>query len=1001
MNIEQNIKNQKIRTRPMIFLAKLQEKISTSKSAYLAFCFIVPLALTYLVYLALGIYPFGDSSVLILDLNGQYVYFFEALRNTIYGDGSFLYSFFRNLGGEFMGMYAYYLASPLSYLVVLFPQDRILDALLTIILLKAGFSGLTFGYYLHKNSKQRNPISIITFSAMYALCAYSVVYQHNIMWMDAMIWLPLVTLGIEQLIKRGKYKLFVISLSLLIISHFYIGYMACIFVAIYFFYYLFANDPEKINLRGEKFHKLLSFARIALFSVIALAISAFMILCAYYSLTFGKNDFSNPNWSLKANFNVLDFLTKFLPGSYDTVRPQGLPLVYCGVLTLILVPVYFLTKKISSREKIASLIVIGVFILSFVINPFDLIWHGFQSPNWLNYRYSFMLCFILLILAYKGLGNLRSVSEKIILAVSAFIVLLVAVCEKFEFETYVESDSKLLTWGTVWLTIFSVVAILVVLCLIIRHKPSKSKAGFSAILAIVVCIELFCSSLACVVQFDNDVVGYSGSYTGYSAYNGFIGDIRPIVNEIKNKDGSFYRMEKLVHRKTNDNMALGIRGLTSSTSTLNAEVIALLNRMGYSARSHKSTYLGGNPVNDSIFGIKYLIDNKNSEKLVHFYDYVTTNGKYAAYSNPYAMSLAYGVNASIKDFDIASPRYGTHFDRLNATVGTMIGDPQTNIFIPVDRATVQSSVSSDCTYVDNRTWITYSRIGDDNPTISYTFTAPKSAEYYFYTPAKYASETSLKVTLHSLDTDPSSKTSDLGSYLGSDTNSIMSLGYVEEGQVATVTITLGTNDLSLYTYYDYIWYIDEEEFNSAFTTLKGNPQFNISEYTDDNLKGSITTVNDSQTILTTIPYDEGWKIYVDGTEVSTYKTLDALITFDIATAGEHTLEFKYSPSIYKLGTVISIAGIIAFALLCIVDTIIKYTLIRKKKPMLLKTQDLLWELEDFENGENEATVCAQKISSVVKKIFKSTKSKSPESSANIDNKIDTEDKNNDFHEGES
>ena len=138
-------------------LTRLYSKLCPLKEyLYLAFAFLIPVALMYLVYVAMEIHPFGDNSVLVLDLNGQYVYFFEALRNFIRGDASLLYSFSRALGGEFMGMYAYYLASPLSYIVVLFPQTRILEALLCIILLKTGLCGLTFGYYLHKSAKLKS-----------------------------------------------------------------------------------------------------------------------------------------------------------------------------------------------------------------------------------------------------------------------------------------------------------------------------------------------------------------------------------------------------------------------------------------------------------------------------------------------------------------------------------------------------------------------------------------------------------------------------------------------------------------------------------------------------------------------------------------------------------------------------------------------------------------------------------------------------------------------------
>ena len=210
---------------PLGFLKHIQNKISSSPASYLGYCFAVPLILTFLIYLSMGIHPFGNGSVLVLDLNGQYVYFFESLRNAVYGEGSFLYSFFRALGGEYMGMYAYYLASPLSYIVALFPQDRILEALFTIILLKAGLSGFTFGFFLHKHTANPNKIITVAFSAMYALCSFAVVHQNNVMWIDAIIWLPIITYAIEQLIKHRKYKLYVISLAMAMMSNYYIGYM--------------------------------------------------------------------------------------------------------------------------------------------------------------------------------------------------------------------------------------------------------------------------------------------------------------------------------------------------------------------------------------------------------------------------------------------------------------------------------------------------------------------------------------------------------------------------------------------------------------------------------------------------------------------------------------------------------------------------------------------------------------------------------------------------------
>ena len=101
---------------------RLQKSPFWQEYGYLALCFLLPALIVYLIYLSRLLHPFGDGCVLVLDLNGQYVWFFEALRNFARGDADLLYSFSRALGGEFLGIYAYYVASPLSFLVCLFPQ---------------------------------------------------------------------------------------------------------------------------------------------------------------------------------------------------------------------------------------------------------------------------------------------------------------------------------------------------------------------------------------------------------------------------------------------------------------------------------------------------------------------------------------------------------------------------------------------------------------------------------------------------------------------------------------------------------------------------------------------------------------------------------------------------------------------------------------------------------------------------------------------------------------
>ncbi|MBE6596131.1 MAG: hypothetical protein E7641_00530 [Ruminococcaceae bacterium] len=934
--------------RGAFFLRRIQQRLSSSSSSYLFFCFLVPVILTYLVYLAMEIHPFGDGSVLVLDLNAQYVYFFEALRNFVYGEADMLYTFSRALGGEFIGIYAYYVASPLSFIVALFPEGHMLEALLTLFLLKSGLCGLTLGFYLHKNSKNPNKVIIIALSAMYALSAYGIVHQHNTMWIDAMMWLPLLTYGIEQLVKFGKFKLFVIMLALTIWSNFYIGYMVCIYVALYFFYYFIAYGDGRNNPRGEKAHFLRSFIRIVFFSAIAVAMAAFIILGAYYALSFGKNDFTSPDWTPKMKYEFLDLFTKFLPGSYDTVRPEGLPFIYTGLLTLFLVPVYFVSKKVRVREKVGAGVILGFFALSMCVTTLDLIWHGFQNPNWLNTRYSFMFCFLLIVFAYKGFGNIRQISAKFLLAVFSFLVLFVAVCQKQEFETYVKTDSKLLAMETVFLSLLAASIIFTLLCLIIKNKKVRSRESLAGILAAIVCIEIFCSALTCVTKFDSDVV-----YSGYNGYTSFLERQREISDKVFEGDKSFYRMEKTEIRAVNDNMALGNKGVSNSTSTLNADTIEFLQKMGLCSHSHWSQYTGYSPVSNSFLGIKYIVDSKTSATAPLYYTEAYSTEDLIAYRNDYALSLAFGVDAGIKNFDMDFTE--SHFKRLNKLMATASGLDGVEIFAPID---IDSTETENCETTSHSGHYRYSPETDTEATVTFKVTSPVDGEIFFFAPSEYKREASFSVN-----------GTPMGSYFGNDSDRMISLGVYEVGEEIEVELTIDGDELYLLKHVDYFCYIDTEAYEAVFSKLLAGPQYAIDEgFKDSHLTGKITTENQAQTILTTIPYDEGWNIYLDGEKVEIYETLDALIAFDIPEAGEHTLEMRYMPKLYVIGYTLSIMGTAVFLVLCVIELVWKKLFRRLLKLEGANADDIYWTLDDFDiDTEEERALPPPENESIIKK----------------------------------
>ncbi len=926
---------------------------------YLLIAAAIPAVLFFLIYLARGLYPFGQGTVLVLDLNGQYVYFFEGLKNTVLEGGSLLYSWSRALGGEFLGMYAYYLASPLSYLICLFPDNRTQEFLLVMFMIKASLCGLTMGFYLHRHSEKKNKFTVIAFSILYAMSAYCVVHQSNTMWMDAVMWLPLVTYGVEQLVKYGKYKMYVIFLALTIASNFYIGYMCCIFVMLYYFFYMFAyKNGNANNPRGERAHFIKSFIRIATYSLLAVGIAAVIVLGAYYSLQFGKNEFTDPSWDIKLRFDFYDLLFKLLPSSYDTVRIDGLPFVYCGLITIMLVPLFFCCKRFTLREKIFSGAFLLVFILSFMISTVDLVWHGFQKPQWLNNRYSFMFCFFLIFLAFRAFEAIEEISLKNLAVVSGFIFMFVAVLQKFAAEykdklvnlSYgpKEEDFEVHKFATVLLT---VLAILIYITVITLMKRARNKELVCSVLIGFICVELFISGLTNVNDFDEDV-----GFTQYDRYNEFQELYIPVVETLKEDyDTSFYRFEKTHHRKYNDNMGFGIRGLSNSTSTLNKDTINFLRMMGYYSQSHKSQYKGGNPVGDSLLGLKYIISEKDLSAL--YGEPVLTGEDYAkhlgisvdqlkqdtyseyykklssadinVYLNKWALSIAFAADDAIYDVNFKDHNvwisesnkdyaekynedgYTSPFTRMNALITAILGEDET---VELFKPAIQNgapTLGNNTTFRQSSSHYRYEG-KDQKGTVTYNYTVPEGQFIYLFFPAYYNRE--IKIS------SPTMTIWDGANKLDKCNDRIVNLGLTESTEYQ-LKVTISNSRNEFYTKMDesFIYYVDLEVMEEVFTKLQATQMIIDEDYKEDDLPGTITTLKDDQTILTSIPYDEGWRVIVDGKEIETKEALGALVSFKIDDAGEHDIRIVYRSNAYLLGITISAVSLFGFILIMILE----------------------------------------------------------------------------------
>ncbi len=869
---------------------------------YLGLCFLIPAVLLTLAYLARGVWPADEGSVLVLDLNGQYVYFFEALRDIITKGGSFVFSFRRALGGEFMGIFAYYLASPLSFLVALFPKEYMTEAIGFLLVLKCGLTGFTFGLFAHK-TRPRHPVTTVTFSVMWALSAFAVVMQHNLMWTDCIILFPLVLLGIQKVIKERRLVLYVVTLALSIISNFYIGYMVCIFSGFYFFFAFASMRKEERNPDGVKLHFTKSLVRFGAATLCAVCIGAVIILPTYYSLSLGKTTFSNPSFVPTSKFDLIDMTSKLYFGSYDTVRPEGLPFLYTGMLTLLIGPLYFICRKIPLREKIVSASVVVFFVLSMNISTLDLLWHGMQKPNWLNYRYAFMLCFFLVYWAMKAFEHIREIDFRWVIGTYAASSVLLIVLQKLGIENIPDMRA-----------VVPSLLIAFILLLIVRAVKAKEfRFEFAAriALAIFISVEMLASTLVNFNDLDDDVV-----FSRRTGYRAFLDRVSIAAEDIKKFDDSFYRTEKTFMRKTNDNMALGFYGLSGSTSTLNSETIKFLQRMGYASRSHWSKYLGENPVSDSLLNIKYIVAQRDDDvyEANEIFDYPDDN--MTTYINPYALSIATAVSPKLTNAPFTNDGVTSPFERLNSLVSYMSGEPDAEgIFKAASKVEVSTEGTREKVVAGH---IKYEKLGDATAKVTYTVRAESSDPLYCYFPSKYTRVVDLYLNGISI-----------GDYYDSDSYRIVCLGTFKPGETITVTMQLKKSELYIENDADYFYHLDTKRFEDVFGEL-GKYPMNVTYHTEDTIEGTITVPKDRTQIYTSIPYDAGWVVTCDGNEVETAKVLDGLLTFTLK-PGDHTVRLEYKPDAVRQGNMVCVLGIAAFILIALSNKLLSDAAKKKRE----------------------------------------------------------------------
>ena len=351
-------------------------------------CFTLPAALFLSVCAVMGFAPFGSSSILIFDLSDQFVEFLCALKH-----GDVFFSWNTALGGSYIGTFSYYVSSPFSLLTLLCPDEHMPIAVVFLVALKLGLAGLTFSLLLRRHTG-RYDLTTLAFSLCYALMSYNMAYAMSFMWLDGVLWLPVLLIGAEDLLNDKRSWVLLTGLVASFVSSWYISYMAGIFCALYLLWRCVCEgySPVKYILR------------LAGWVCLAFLLTAWLWLPTAASMFSGKLAEQTAGFTFGFNWPLTTLLYKLLvPGAYDSVTYTGSAFLYCSLLAVLLASLWFFLPHVAKRAKVATL-ALGVFLLFCLwFAPLDRVWHLFQAPNSFPGRWSFVVSCFILLLAYDAL----------------------------------------------------------------------------------------------------------------------------------------------------------------------------------------------------------------------------------------------------------------------------------------------------------------------------------------------------------------------------------------------------------------------------------------------------------------------------------------------------------------------------------------------------------------------------------------------------------------------
>lgn len=851
---------------------------------FLLFAFLMPVLIMGLYFAYRGMAPFGSSSILTVDLGQQYVDFFSYFRHSLlHHPSGLIYSFSKGLGGEMFGTNAYYLFSPLNLFLLPFSGSSLASGILLLLLLKYGLSSLSFAWLL-KREKVQSGVRLVAFGTAYALMGWMIANQLNVLWLDILFLLPIVIAGVLQVSRKASPKLFIISLGLTMMDNYYMSWMVVLFACLFFSWQVSRSQQtwkERWAVLG----------RFAASGASAALLAAWVLLPTVFALMQSKGTYTETQLKWHFEYQPWKILAKLVPGSFNfSQMPSGQPNIYVGALCLIGALLYFFCHHDRWQAKLSAALITLFMLISFCWPPLDLLWHLGQYPVWYPSRFSFVWCFWIIWLAaitlQKGFQLSPRIAILLVILTAAFTTALL-IAQKHV--SYIEPSEIFIEMG------FCLIAI----CLLTVNSQQSPKL-----------LELLFCSLIVVDVTTNAYVSLNQiSYVSQAEYGNYTNAQNAGIKKVKQAGHGFYRVGKNFMRTKDDPFQSDFYSGDHFGSTLEPSISHFMGAIGNPAGDGYITYTNGTKVTDALLGFRYYMQARNNGYLgdnavlpltstrpdwQHEPTIAKTN-LITIKENKDQLPLAFAASRDVLNFrswTLDPLAYQAQIFQGLAGRGNQPSFFQVQNFDHVDFHNVNSARQI--------TGTTFKRKNrHESSSVVLHFKPDTNDAYYLTLGPSVKSVAKIAINDHPL-------------HQYSPYRDTIVVNVADHAKGRDISVRLQLKKQTMWLQNVSLYRLNEHSFNKCRQTLMQSP-LHITKLGENRIKGWINVKNKQQMLMTTIPYNAGWHVKIDGQPVTTEKVFNTFMAVPIS-AGKHQVSMTFWPPLLNAGLGISLLTIIALVI---------------------------------------------------------------------------------------